>query len=111
MKILRTVILLIISGCGLSYAGQQTAIQLCNTVREILDSASAVKVGMNRADLEKSFTVGSFGFRTAATYVSKSCRYVAVDVEFEPAASSVNVSPADKITKISRPYLAYPSMD
>src|SRR5271165_5459612 len=52
MKILRTVILLIISGCGLSFAGQQTAIQLCNTVSRseaVVHLPQSVLIGVARA--------------------------------------------------------------
>jgi hypothetical protein len=84
----------------------------CETIRSILADASAVNPGMSRADLEKEFRPTSFTFRNAATYISRKCSYVAVDVEFDTTASHEGPpEPDDKITKISRPYLAIPSMD
>ena len=84
----------------------------CETIKAILADATAIHVGMTRADLEKEFEPSSFTLRSAATYESKKCAYVAVDVEFDTTASP-NGSPSadDKITKISRPYLWLPSRD
>lgn len=105
------IILILICGWNLCFA-QQLRPQPCDTIKAVLDDMSAIKPGASRADLEKSFSIGSFTFRGAATYVSKRCQYLAIDVEFDPDPSSPTApSPADKIKKTSRVYLAYPSMD
>ena len=84
----------------------------CGTIGSILRDASAIHPGMSRAELEEEFTSASFTFRTSATYVSRKCAYVSVDVEFETdGLLGVPAKPDDKITKVSRPYLAAPSKD
>jgi len=105
-------LLLLIGGCCVACSAQRLANQSCESVRAILDDASAITINTTRAVLEATFEVGSLSFRNAATYISKKCRYVAVDVEFEVDASSPGPpAPTDKVKKISRPYLAYPAMD
>ena len=84
----------------------------CETVRAILADASALHPGMTRADLEKEFKPSSLTFRSAATYISKRCSYVAMDVAFDISNSLPGPElPDDKIKTISRPYLALPSAD
>ena len=97
--------------CVSSGAQQQNS-YACETVRSILADASAIRSGMSRAELEEKFVPASFTFRTSATYVSRKCAYVAVDVEFDTNGSpDGHAKPEDKIVKISRPYLAMPSKD
>jgi hypothetical protein len=97
--------------CNLGSA-QQAPPNACEMVKNILAEASDLKPGRSRADLEKAFTVSSFSTRNAATYTSKNCHYIAIDIEFHPADSPEGPPlPTDKIVKVSRPYLALPNMD
>lgn len=77
----------------------------CAWVQESLDQIETVQVGMFRADLERLFTTeGGISSRSQRTYVYRGCPYIKVDVEFAP--SEQNQNSADRITKISRPYIA-----
>ena len=80
-----------------------------------LHSIQAIKVGMTRSGLLKVFTTeGGLEFKSATTsqgtYVYRKCPYIKVDVKL--AISSPNEDlPTDKITEISRPYLAWTGAD
>ena len=76
-----------------------------------LKTIQTIKVGMTRADLMKLFTVeGGLSSTSQRTYVYQQCPYIKVDVEFSPS-SREEEWPSDKISKISRPYLAWSIMD
>jgi hypothetical protein len=52
--------------------------------------------------------------RTHRTFVYKDCPYIKVDVEFVSVGRKddrITEMPADKISKISHPYLEYSVMD
>ncbi len=80
-------------------------------IADALRAIQAIKVGMTRADLAKTFTTEG-GISTAArrTYVFRQCRFIKVDVKFE-AATLAEEHPTDKIVEISRPYLEWSVMD
>lgn len=104
------VVLYLICFCA-NLLGQQQKTDDCETVKAILAGASAIHQGMSRAEFEKVFEPASFTFRTSATYVSRKCAFVAVDVEFDTSGSPEGLKPNDRIAKISRAYLALPSKD
>jgi|HubBroStandDraft_5_1064220.scaffolds.fasta_scaffold245101_2 hypothetical protein len=82
-------------------------------VESSLREMNAIKVGMTRGDVEKVF-VAEAGISTASqkTYTFRSCPYFHIDVEFafEPA-NAADSGPNDKVVKMSRPYLAWPTGD
>ena len=86
--------------------GQERQTSTCDAVKSILDETLSLKAGMSRAELEKFFAVGSYSFRNGATYVSKRCRYISVDLQFDldPSYPGGTPAPTDKIKTISRPY-------
>ena len=86
-----------------------------------LKEMQQIKVGMTRADLLKVFTTeGGLSTGLNRTYVYRECPYIKVDVEFEavgrPARDAdgrVTLVEAneDVITKISKPYLEWMTLD
>jgi hypothetical protein len=79
-----------------------------------LKEIESVKVGMTRGDLLKVFgEEGGISTRTWRRYVYHECRYIKVDVEFEPVGEpeKPSQSPRDKIVKISKPFLEWSIMD
>lgn len=82
-------------------------------IREVIDTVDAIKPGMTGADLQGLFDEdGGIQFRTQGTYGYKSCRYIKIDVTFAPADNDpLTFRPQDKILKVSRPYLEYPTKD
>ena len=77
-------------------------------IQNVLAWTSTIKPGMTRTDLLTVFaTEGGLSTRTHQTYVLKQCPVIKVDVEFSVSGDQ----PKDKITKISRPYLAYTTAD
>jgi hypothetical protein len=77
----------------------------------VLKATQSIKVGMTRSDLLKVFTTeGGLSWSTQRTYVYRQCPYIKVDVKFA-ASSNTEELPKDKIVEISRPYLAWSSMD
>lgn len=85
-------------------------------ISDVMGSVSTIKPGMTRSDLFRVFVAeGGISTRTHMTYVYKHCPLIKVDVDFSPvdasgatdenAAAVSPESPADRIIKISRPYL------
>ena len=80
-----------------------------------------IKPGMTRGSLLETFTIeGGISTALRRTFVSKSCPYVKVDVEFQAVDrpdrdSKGRVTLADDeldiIVKISRPYLEFAHAD
>lgn len=80
-------------------------------VAEALRATQALKVGMTRSDLMKVFTTeGGLSTTSQRTYVYRQCRFIKIDVKFT-ASSHDEERPTDKITKVSRPYLAWSVTD
>ena len=113
---------LLISVCSLWYWPQRHAAcagggesQGCKLVTEALESASKLKVGMLRAEIEKDFELdGGMTFRDKATYTYRRCHHIKVEVEFAQSdglSTPGTLSPEDQASRISRPYLAYPISD
>ena len=79
-------------------------------IRQNLPELESIKVGMTRGELLKVFMEeGGISTRTWQRYVYRKCGYVKVDVEFALASDKDNTPPGrpdDRITKISKPYLA-----
>jgi hypothetical protein len=90
-------------------------------VEAVMERMATIKVGMTRADLLKVFTTeGGLSTGLSRTYVSRDCPYFKVDVEFEAVGRpdrnadgrvTLVEDPADRIVKVSRPYLQRVVMD
>ena len=103
--------------CILALTPATAAPPVCSTqehtkwVAASLQKMQTVKVGMTRADLQLLFTEeGGISTRKQRTYVYRECPYMKVDVQFAPAERPSNES-FDKIIALSRPYLAYMTVD
>jgi len=85
----------------------------CSVVDQALGDVGQVKNGMTRGEVEKLFVRdGGASFRLRTVYVSRRCRYLKIDVDFDPDPGvNGNFSPNDIVMKVSQLYAAYPSMD
>lgn len=87
----------------------------CRLVVQALDAASKLRVGMLRADIERDFDIdGGMSVQDHGTFTYRTCHYIKIDVEFkvhENSAATYPFPPEDEVSKISRPYLAYPVSD
>jgi hypothetical protein len=86
----------------------------CVEIRQALDDYLQIKVGMTRREVEKQFKEdGGMQVRGQTRYVYKKCAYVQVEISFKLADSrkTVESSPDDIVTKVSKPYLAYMAVD
>lgn len=88
---------------------------LTKKIEKVLREVQQIKVGMTRADLLKVFTAeGGCSNRNCRRYVHQRCPYIKVDLEFKPVGKKkdlVQENAADKITKISKPFLEWSIMD
>lgn len=84
---------------------------LTKKIEKVLREVQQIKVGMTRADLLKVFTTeGGVSTRKWRRYVHQRCPYIKVDVEFKPVGKKkdfLQEKAADKITKISTPFLEW----
>ena len=94
-----------------SYGADEHTVWIAKSLKEI----ETVKVGMTRSDLLRVFQEeGGISTRTSRRYVFRECKYIKVDVEFEPVGEPENKasqSPGDKIIKISKPFLEWTISD
>ena len=84
-------------------------------IAQSLREMEKIKVGMTRADLLKVFREeGGISTRTHRQYGYRDCPYIKVAVEFERvgnAEAPFQENGADKIVKISRPFLEWSVID
>lgn len=84
-------------------------------VARSLTRIQTITIGMTRGDLLKLFTVeGGVSNRTTRTYVFRECRYIKVDVGFEPVGmpkDKLTEHMEDRITRVSKPYLEQSVID
>jgi hypothetical protein len=87
-------------------------------VDHVMRSIATIKPGMTRQDLLQVFAEeGGLSTRTRRTYVYKHCPHIKVEVDFSPVEdlsrnhAPTAENPADRIVKISRPFLEYSIMD
>lgn len=87
----------------------------CRFIEESLKDINQIKIGMTRDDLHKIFKEeGGISSRTQKRFVYGKCRYIKIDVKFEPVGgieTNTNESYDDKIIEISKPYLEYTIVD
>ena len=100
-------------------AKQQSTCDQCTFLQDALKSVAKIKVGETRLAIETDFEMEG-GMQVASTtrYWYKKCRYIKIDVSFDEkyidrdyVSKTGNFSPNDVISKISKPYIAYPVMD
>ena len=74
-----------------------------------------IQLGMTRSDVEKLFVSdGGMSTRYRKTFVFRDCPYIKIDVEFtsnDENGKPIKEEPADRITLVSKPYLAQPTAD
>lgn len=72
-----------------------------------------LKIGSARGDIERYFSrEGGFQVPASTRYVYSRCEYLHVEIDFELAKpAEIAFSTTDKITKISKLYVEYPSKD
>ncbi len=84
-------------------------------IDSVMRSIATIKTGATRKDLLGVFAEeGGLSTRTRRTFVYKHCPYIKVDVKFVAVGNENDGStekPEDKVSTISRPYLAYSIMD
>jgi hypothetical protein len=86
----------------------------CTMAREALKATKDIRIGMTRRQVESHFRLdGGAQVRDNTRYVYRDCAYIQVDINFKIAApvNSPDASPGDVVTKVSEPYLAYPTID
>jgi hypothetical protein len=113
-----TALLVIIAGVG---AAQDHTTGAADTkhdeehtqwIQQVVNSISSIQVGNSRRSLSGLFEEdGGMQFREHGRYVYKQCPFIKIDIEFFAADRGDRESPNDKIVKVSRPYLEYPSAD
>jgi hypothetical protein len=100
-------------GAGPSPGGEGQS-KCCQLVQDALQASRRIKIGETRRQLETDFREdGGAQVRDQTRYMYRRCSYIRVDVDFKLAApvDSPADSPDDTVVKVSRPYLAYPTMD
>jgi hypothetical protein len=116
MKLLLSLVLLLaMVSAGSAFSAEspndagKTDEALTKKVAEAITELSKVKAGMTRKELLKIVTTeGGLSTRTHRQYVYKKCPYIKIDVEFEAVGEAMDgESSADKIVKVSKPYLEF----
>ena len=116
------VILLILSLSVLIFASCRASPSLkspsscCQMVRNALDASRQLKPGAKRRDVEKQFYMdGGVQDPRSTRYRFAKCGYVKVQIDFKLAGARENgmgvESPDDTVTKVSVPYLDFPTLD
>lgn len=83
---------------------------IAKAMREIAE----IQPGTKRKDIFRVLTTeGGLSTRTGRTYVYRGCPYIKVRIAFKPvgAADQFGEGPDDEVESVSRPYLAWVTMD
>jgi hypothetical protein len=85
----------------------------CELLSQALSDYGKLKIGSARGDIERYFSrEGGFQVPASTRYVYSRCEYLHVEIDFELAKpAEIAFSTTDKITKISKLYVEYPSKD
>ena len=105
--------LTLLASAGFSHNGSR-ADDNCAVIEEALQDAGKLKPGITRDKVEESFALdGGLNFVMTSRYSFKKCRSIKVDIEFtdREGGSPKEFSATDRMVKVSRPYLAYPTFD
>jgi hypothetical protein len=121
MKNVKRLLLLIIglslfAPCSTATQGQEELEQAHKQwLNERYAEAISIRPGMSRAELLRVFKEdGGFQSIPATRYILRSCDMIQIEVKFDTEYGQAYKDKPDedlKITKVSRPYLKYPSMD
>jgi hypothetical protein len=88
----------------------------CQIAKDALEASRQIKPGNKRRDVEKQFEMDG-GLQTAEStrYNFMKCPYIKVQIDFDLAGALEHgmptESPIDIVTKVSVPYVAYPTAD
>jgi hypothetical protein len=113
-KWLYVLIVLIIANAAPNVPAQSApGCSACGQVEKALEDFAHLKAGMTRRDAEQYFTFdGGMNFRGQTRYVYKKCEFIQVDINFNEDPDVQNdFSQKDKITNLSKLFLAFPSKD
>jgi hypothetical protein len=92
-------------------SGRCTNQEVSRWIGSSLAQIEKLQVGMTRADVERFFvTDGGLSPLDRQTYVFRDCPYIKIDVEFALMESG-KIRSGDRITVVSKPYLAQPRGD
>jgi hypothetical protein len=85
----------------------------CGQVEKALEDFGHLKAGMMRRDAEQYFALdGGMNFGGQTRYVYRKCEFIQVEITFEEDPDVRNdFSQKDKITNLSKLFLAFPSRD
>jgi len=86
----------------------------CGVIEEALQETGKLKPGITRDRVEVGFVLdGGLQFGRTSRYSFRKCPSIKVDVEFSEreAGSTTDLTAADRIIKVSRPYLELPAYD
>ena len=103
---------IVVLGSIISAAAQPSRNEsCCGMVQKALTAAVKIKPGVTRSDVETSFGLdGGLQAPADSRYVYRGCGFIHLDISFR-VSSNLRFSPGDVVTKVSRPYLAFPAMD
>jgi hypothetical protein len=85
----------------------------CQFLNQALLSYQQLKVGGTRSQVEKYFVpAGGLQFPSKGHYIYPMCPFLNLEVEFKASKpGELSLSKDDRITKISRLYVDYPTRD
>jgi hypothetical protein len=94
----------------------QPASPCCQIAQDALEASRQIQPGNKRRDVEKQFEIDG-GLQTPGStrYDFLKCPYIKVQVDFDLAGTREHgmptESPDDTVTKVSVPYVDYPTAD
>ncbi len=110
-----TIVLLVVASLGISAPRprQGTAPACTAIIERALADYARIKVGTTRGEVEKYFVrAAGIQFQSKTFYDFPSCPYIHVDVYYATTGpAGLSYSPADKVTRVSKLYLAYQTRD
>jgi hypothetical protein len=86
----------------------------CEVIQDAIRASDAIKIGTTRRELGQHWVLdGGLQVRDETRYVYSQCEHIRVDVKFKTVGPSDSIEKAwdDTVTGVSKPYLAYPTMD
>ena len=113
-RIALAVILLLAVPLGFGVPQSQAqATSACAIAQQALRTYANIKIGMTRSEVEKYFVRdGGAQFPSHTRYVYPGCSYIHLDVDFAATGTVEHLfSSGDRVTRVSKLYLDYPSRD